>query len=80
MICRIYANDATRTVAGNPYHGESNGKRTKPDGTSTLTRYDGWFLLPIAALYLLFRSGLSAAFVFCLVAGLGPLYWLVLHF
>ena len=44
---------------------------------ATLTRYDGWFLLPIAALYLLFRSGLSAAFVFCLVAGLGPLYWLV---
>jgi len=43
---------------------------------ATLTRYDGWFLLPIAALYLLFRAGFATAFLFCLVAGFGPLYWL----
>ncbi len=43
---------------------------------ATLTRYDGWFLLPVAALYLLIRSGKAAALLFCLVAGLGPFYWL----
>jgi hypothetical protein len=46
----------------------------------TLTRYDGWFLIPFVALYFLwtarehrFRVGL----VFCLLAGLGPCFWLV---
>ena len=44
---------------------------------ATMTRYEGWFLLPVVALYLLLRGGLKTAIVFSLVAGLGPLYWLV---
>lgn len=46
---------------------------------ATLTRYDGWFLLPFAAAYFLFAAGrkrIPAALVFCAIAGLGPLYWL----
>jgi hypothetical protein len=45
----------------------------------TLTRYEGWFLLPFAALYLLLAAKqrrIAASCVFCLIAGLGPLYWL----
>jgi hypothetical protein len=46
----------------------------------TLVRYDGWFLLPFAALAILAAARenrwLSAA-VFSLLAALGPLYWLV---
>jgi hypothetical protein len=46
----------------------------------TLTRYDGWFLIPFVALYFLWtaREGRwKVAFLFCLLASLGPLYWLV---
>ncbi|MBZ5581422.1 MAG: glycosyltransferase family 39 protein [Acidobacteriia bacterium] len=45
----------------------------------TLTRYDGWFLLPFAAAYFLWaakRRRVATALVFCVVAGAGPLYWL----
>jgi hypothetical protein len=45
----------------------------------TLTRYEGWFLLPFVAAYILLvsksRRAARAAF-FCVLAGLGPLYWL----
>ncbi|MCC7237724.1 MAG: glycosyltransferase family 39 protein [Bryobacterales bacterium] len=44
-----------------------------------LTRYEGWFLLPFYALYLLLASGRprwGAAALFCAIAGLGPLAWL----
>jgi Dolichyl-phosphate-mannose-protein mannosyltransferase len=46
---------------------------------ATLTRYDGWFLLPFAAVYFLFaarRKRIFAALLFCAIAALGPLYWL----
>ncbi len=45
----------------------------------SLARYDGWFLIPFAALYILLiapRQRFAAALVFSLIAGLGPLYWL----
>ncbi len=42
---------------------------------ATMTRYEGWFLLPFVAIYLFWRGGWHSAFVFCLVAGLGPIYW-----
>jgi hypothetical protein len=44
-----------------------------------LVRYEGWFLLPCFALFLLVSGGKKrwqAAAVFCAVAGIGPLYWL----
>ena len=47
----------------------------------TLTRYEGWFLLPFTAIYLLTapkrRFWLAAAF--SAVAGIGPLYWMAHH-
>src|SRR5262245_20742499 len=42
----------------------------------TLTRYEGWFVLPSVALYFL-RQGLRPAIVFSAIAGAGPLYWLI---
>jgi hypothetical protein len=45
----------------------------------TLTRYEGWFLLPFAAAYFFFaakRSRFGVAVLFCAIAGSGPLYWL----
>jgi len=45
----------------------------------TLTRYEGWFFLPFAAVYFLFaakRRRAGVAFLFCLLAAAGPLYWL----
>ena len=45
----------------------------------TLTRYEGWFLLPFAAAYFLIaarRRRVAVAALFCFLAGLGPLYWL----
>ena len=45
----------------------------------TLARYEGWFLIPFAALYFLCaarRRRIPVAFLFCALAALGPLYWL----
>lgn len=48
---------------------------------ASLCRYDGWFLLPFALLVLLVASpgivsALRSALRFCLLAGLGPAFWL----
>lgn len=49
----------------------------------TLTRYDGWYLLPFAALFVLLArrdrwdARVRHAALFSFVAGLGPLLWLV---
>jgi hypothetical protein len=48
----------------------------------TLARYEGWFLLPFAALFLFFqarRQRWLVALLFCAIAGLGPLFWLFHH-
>jgi hypothetical protein len=45
----------------------------------TLTRYDGWFLIPFVTLYVLIsakRQRMAKAALFAVIAGLGPLYWL----
>lgn len=45
----------------------------------TLTRYEGWFLIPFVALYLLVagdRRRWAAAALYCALAAAGPLYWL----
>lgn len=45
----------------------------------TMTRYEGWFLLPFCGLYILFaakRRRLLAAALFSVIAGIGPLFWL----
>ncbi len=45
----------------------------------TLTRYEGWFLLPFVAAYFFVtakRRRVRTACLFCAVAGMGPLYWL----
>ncbi len=46
---------------------------------ATLTRYDGWFLLPFVALFLLLaakKQRVAKAALFTAIACLGPLYWL----
>lgn len=49
----------------------------------TLTRYDGWYLLPVAAVFVLFarndpwRSRLRHAALFSSVAAAGPVLWLL---
>jgi hypothetical protein len=46
---------------------------------ASLSRYEGWFLIPFVTLYFLFaarRRRLGAALVFGAIASLGPLYWL----
>jgi hypothetical protein len=46
---------------------------------ATLTRYEGWFLIPFVTLYFLLaarRRRVVAALLFGVVASLGPLYWL----
>lgn len=46
---------------------------------ATLTRYEGWFLLPFAAAYFLVaarRRRIVAAALFTMLAALGPLLWL----
>jgi dolichyl-phosphate-mannose-protein mannosyltransferase len=44
---------------------------------AALTRYEGWFLIPFAALYLLMVARRKKyAFIFAALAGLGPLSWL----
>jgi hypothetical protein len=45
----------------------------------TLTRYEGWFLLPFVGLYFLIAGGknrLAATLVFSLLAAAGPVAWL----
>lgn len=45
----------------------------------TLTRYEGWFILPFCALMILlpgWKRNWRHAALFCLLAGLGPLSWL----
>jgi hypothetical protein len=45
----------------------------------TLTRYEGWFILPFAALFFLITGSdrrVRATIVFSLVAGIGPLLWI----
>lgn len=46
----------------------------------TLCRYDGWFVLPFALAALALRAGdarraWSAAWRFCLLTGIGPMFW-----
>jgi len=44
----------------------------------TLTRYEGWFLIPFATLFVLIsakRQRVAKAALFAAIAGLGPLYW-----
>jgi hypothetical protein len=47
---------------------------------ASLSRYEGWFAIPFVAVYLLIAARgwkrLTAPVVFCLIAALGPLYWL----
>jgi 4-amino-4-deoxy-L-arabinose transferase-like glycosyltransferase len=46
---------------------------------ATLTRYEGWFLIPFVGLYLLIaapRRRWLAAILFCAIASLGPALWL----
>jgi hypothetical protein len=46
---------------------------------ATLTRYEGWFLIPFAALWFLYaarRRRILMALLFCVVASTGPLYWM----
>ncbi len=49
----------------------------------TLTRYDGWYLLPFAVLFILlcrfrpWKDRIGEALVFSLIAGTGPLLWLL---
>jgi len=47
---------------------------------ASLTRYEGWFLIPFIALYVLLvtrQRRLRAAFLFGLIASLGPVLWLL---
>jgi 4-amino-4-deoxy-L-arabinose transferase-like glycosyltransferase len=49
---------------------------------ATLTRYEGWFLLPFAALYFVIaarRNRIAAAMLFSSLAALGPLFVLFHH-
>jgi hypothetical protein len=46
---------------------------------ASLSRYEGWFLIPFVTIYFLFaakRRRLLAALVFATLASLAPLYWL----
>ena len=46
---------------------------------ATLTRYEGWFVVPFAALYFLLaarRNRVAVAMLFTSLAALGPLFWL----
>lgn len=43
---------------------------------ATLTRYEGWILLPFVAIYLFVRGGLPAALLFSAIAAIGPSAWL----
>jgi hypothetical protein len=43
---------------------------------ASLSRYEGWFVIPFVAAYLLWRAGLTRALVFSAIAALGPLAWM----
>jgi len=43
---------------------------------ATLCRYEGWFLIPFVALYLLTTRSIRPAFVFTALASIGPVSWL----
>lgn len=46
---------------------------------ATLTRYEGWFLIPFATLFIMICGGRGrwlASLLFGLIASLGPLWWL----
>ncbi len=43
---------------------------------ATVTRYEGWFVIPFFALFFLLQRSIKDAAVFAFVALLGPLYWL----
>ena len=48
---------------------------------ASLTRYEGWFLIPFTAVFLLVRGRgvvrrIAGVLVFCLVASIGPAIWL----
>ena len=43
---------------------------------ASLTRYEGWTLIPLVALLLLVTRGWKRAVVFGAIASLAPLYWL----
>lgn len=42
---------------------------------ASLTRYEGWILLPAAGLYVLATCGLRLCLTFSTVAAIGPLFW-----
>lgn len=42
----------------------------------TVTRYEGWFVIPFFALFFLIAGSLKHAIVFSVLASLGPFYWL----
>jgi hypothetical protein len=44
---------------------------------ATMTRYDGWALIPAVFLYFLFKRRWFAAIAYGLIASLGPVYWLL---
>ena len=49
----------------------------------TLTRYEAWFLLPFVAGYIVLTGGERRwikGFVFCLIAGMGPVIWFAHNF
>jgi hypothetical protein len=46
---------------------------------ASLSRYEGWFVIPFVAVYFLFaarKNRFGAALIFSAIAALGPLYWL----
>jgi hypothetical protein len=43
---------------------------------ASLSRYEGWFVIPFVAAWLLWRAGVARAIVFCALAALGPLAWM----
>lgn len=42
---------------------------------ATLSRYEGWALIPLVALAFWFRQGLGAGLLFGVIASIPPLYW-----
>lgn len=42
---------------------------------ATMTRYEGWFLIPGVVVYFLFTQGWRSAFGVGAIASVGPLYW-----